>query len=150
MAHNSTAGPQRPTVSQQLHKLVAAPQANYRKFQNDAGSVVSHELVAVQTHPRTVLQQQISLHADNAFGILRTIIDVVREQEDGEYILLKDPNKSILRLYSVPEGAFDPDEDDEEDEEEESRRAINSNVVSAVCGSREIPNLDGKRNEGCR
>ena len=85
----------------------------------DVKDAMSHELVAVQTHPRAVLQQQISLSSDNAFGILRTIIDLVREQEDGEYILLKDPNKSIVRLYCVPEGAFDPDSEEDEEEEEE-------------------------------
>ncbi|CAD7944332.1 unnamed protein product [Amoebophrya sp. A120] len=67
-----------------------------------------HELVCVQAQPTNQLASQISLSLNNAFGILRHIIDTLRDQEDGSFIFLKDPNKPILRLYSVPDGCFDP------------------------------------------
>ncbi len=35
----------------------------------------------------------------------------------GKYVLLKDPNKPTMRIYSVPIDAFSGDEDDEDDEE---------------------------------
>ena len=31
---------------------------------------------------------------------------------------MKDPNKPILRIYSVPPGTFEDDEDDEDEDEE--------------------------------
>ncbi|CAD7952494.1 unnamed protein product [Amoebophrya sp. A25] len=78
-----------------------------------------HEIVKVQAQPTAQLAAQISLSANNAYGILRNLIDLLRDQEDGQFILLKDPNKPILRLYSTPDGAFDEDDEEEDGEEEE-------------------------------
>lgn len=75
----------------------------------------SHDLIAVHQHPTMQFAAQISLSENNAFGIIRHVIDMVREEEDGDYILLKDPNKPVIRLYSVPPGAFDAAEEEEEE-----------------------------------
>jgi translation initiation factor 3 subunit D len=44
------------------------------------------------------------------------------KMDDGKYVLVKDPNKSILRLYSVPDHTFEEDIEEapiqEEDEAE--------------------------------
>ncbi|CAM1507307.1 Fc.00g069480.m01.CDS01 [Cosmosporella sp. VM-42] len=60
---------------------------------------------------------QMNLSLSNGFGIVRTIADMClnSENEDAKFVLVKDPNKSILRLYEVPTGSFD-EEDDEEEE----------------------------------
>ncbi len=39
---------------------------------------------------------------NSGWGILKTIVDMVSKLEDGKYILVKDPNKPCLKLYSVP------------------------------------------------
>lgn len=57
---------------------------------------------------------QMNLSLANGWGIVRTIADMVLKREDGKFVLVKDPNKSILRLYEVPAGSFDEDEDDED------------------------------------
>jgi translation initiation factor 3 subunit D len=36
------------------------------------------------------------------------------KREEGKFVLVKDPNKSILRLYEVPAGSFDDDDEEEE------------------------------------
>jgi translation initiation factor 3 subunit D len=54
----------------------------------------------------------MNLSLSNGWGIVRTIADMIKNREDGRYVLVKDPNKSILRLYEVPQGSLD--EDDEE------------------------------------
>ncbi|OAA63924.1 Eukaryotic translation initiation factor 3, subunit 7 [Cordyceps fumosorosea ARSEF 2679] len=61
---------------------------------------------------------QMNLSLSNGWGIVRTIADMCLKHEggDGKFVLLKDPNKSILRLYDVPAGSLD--EEEEEDEEE--------------------------------
>lgn len=41
------------------------------------------------------------------------------KREEGKFVLVKDPNKSILRLYQVPAGSFDEEEAEEEVEEAE-------------------------------
>ncbi|KAK1758266.1 hypothetical protein QBC47DRAFT_450506 [Echria macrotheca] len=57
---------------------------------------------------------QMNLQLSNGWGIVRTIADMClkREEDDGKFILVKDPNKSILRLYEVPTSSFDEDADD--------------------------------------
>jgi translation initiation factor 3 subunit D len=42
------------------------------------------------------------------------------KREEGKFVLVKDPNKSILRLYEVPAGSFDDDGDDDILETEEA------------------------------
>lgn len=62
---------------------------------------------------------QMNLSLSNGWGIVRTIADMCLKREEGKYVLVKDPNKSILRLYEVPAGSFDEDEQGEAEEEVE-------------------------------
>lgn len=58
---------------------------------------------------------QMNLSLSNGWGIVRTISDMVLKNdgaEDAKYVLVKDPNKSILRLYEVPAGSLDDEEED--------------------------------------
>ena len=36
------------------------------------------------------------------WGIVRAIIDIGLDLSEGQYVLLKDPAKTLLRLYQVP------------------------------------------------
>jgi translation initiation factor 3 subunit D len=38
---------------------------------------------------------------------------MVLRMEEGKYVLVKDPNKSLLRLYQVPLHTFEEEEIDE-------------------------------------
>lgn len=60
---------------------------------------------------------QINLNMDNAWGVLRCIIDTCMKLPEGKYLLLKDPNKPALLLYDIPDNTFETDEEDEESEE---------------------------------
>ncbi|KAH7326729.1 eukaryotic translation initiation factor 3 [Stachybotrys elegans] len=62
---------------------------------------------------------QMNLSLSNGWGIVRTIADMCLKREEGKFVLVKDPNKSILRLYEVPAGSFDDDEDDVQEPEAE-------------------------------
>jgi translation initiation factor 3 subunit D len=53
--------------------------------------------------------QQMNLSLSNGWGIVRTIADMCLKREEGKYVLVKDPNKQILRLYEVPAGSFEDD-----------------------------------------
>ncbi|KAK7970546.1 hypothetical protein PG984_001838 [Apiospora sp. TS-2023a] len=57
---------------------------------------------------------QMNLSLANGWGIVRTIADMCLKREEGKFVLVKDPNKSILRLYEVPAGSFDDDDEVEE------------------------------------
>ena len=64
----------------------------------------------------------MALNLNNGWGIVRTIVDMCLKMDDGKYVLVKDPNKSILRLYSVPDNTFEEEIEEapiqEEDETE--------------------------------
>jgi len=77
-----------------------------------------HVLLGVQTYQTDNFAEQIGMTRNNAFGILRNIIDEIMDYEDGKYLLMKDPTKAILRIYEVPWDTF-ADEEIEEDEDEE-------------------------------
>lgn len=63
------------------------------------------------------------MNLNNGWAIVRTIVDMVLRMDDGKYVLIKDPNKSLLRLYSVPLHTFEEEDIEElpapaEDEDE--------------------------------
>ena len=66
---------------------------------------------------------QMNLNLNNGWAIVRTFVDMVMREDDGKYVLVKDPNKPTIRLYQVPADTFEEDEDaghemgiDEQDE----------------------------------
>ena len=62
---------------------------------------------------------QMNLSLSNGWGIVRTIADMCLKREDGKFVLVKDPNKSILRLYELPAGSLEDDDEEEEKEEQQ-------------------------------
>jgi translation initiation factor 3 subunit D len=39
------------------------------------------------------------------------------KQKDGKYLIMKDPNKPMIRLYDIPDNTFESDNEDADDEE---------------------------------
>ncbi|KAF2739254.1 eukaryotic translation initiation factor 3 subunit D [Polyplosphaeria fusca] len=79
-----------------------------------------HIILGVLTHKPRDFANQMALNLNNGWGIVRTIVDMCLKMDDGKYVLIKDPNKPVLRLYSVPENTF-------EEEAEESQLAEEDN-----------------------
>jgi len=77
-----------------------------------------HSILATQYFKPSDLASQINLSVTNIWGIIKMIIELFNDKPEGKYVLLKDPNKAILRLYSVPINYFDDDEEEEEEEED--------------------------------
>ncbi|RKF55927.1 Eukaryotic translation initiation factor 3 subunit D [Golovinomyces cichoracearum] len=63
---------------------------------------------------------QMNLSLSNGWGIVRTIADMCLKREEGKYVLLKDPNKPVLRLYEVPVGSFEEEESETIEEAQEN------------------------------
>lgn len=82
----------------------------------------AHVLLGTNVYKPRELAPLINLHMGNAWGILKAIIDLCLGLDEGKYLLLKDPNKGVVRFYSVPTDAFDeadepeplPEEGDED------------------------------------
>lgn len=78
-----------------------------------------HVILGSQQFKPLEFANQINLSMDNAWGIVRCIIDLVMQQKDGKYLIVKDPNKPVLRLYDIPDSTFESDEDSDEDDDVE-------------------------------
>jgi translation initiation factor 3 subunit D len=66
----------------------------------------NHVLLGVQSVKPKDFAQQINLSLDAGWGIVRALSDLLLQAPEGTYVLLKDPNKDLLRLYSVPEASL--------------------------------------------
>merc|ERR1712055_704937 len=78
-----------------------------------------HVILGTQQFKPPEFANQINLSMDNAWGILRYIIEIIRKQKDGKFLIMKDPNKPLIRIYDIPDNTFESDEDSSDDEEEE-------------------------------
>jgi len=78
-----------------------------------------HIILGTQTFRPKEFAGQINLNMDNAWGVLRCLIDYCLKLPQGRYLILKDPNKPLLVLYKVPDNAFSSDDEKDDDEEEE-------------------------------
>lgn len=77
-----------------------------------------HAILGTQQFRPKEFAAQIALSMDNAWGILRCIIDTCMKLSDGKYLVLKDPLKGVVRIYDIPDNTFESSEEEEEDEQE--------------------------------
>lgn len=62
---------------------------------------------AVQVCKPKDFAMQINLHMENCWGIIRAIVDLCLKLDDGKFLIVKEPNKPVMRLYAVPDNAFE-------------------------------------------
>ncbi|PWY89143.1 eukaryotic translation initiation factor 3 subunit D [Aspergillus heteromorphus CBS 117.55] len=91
----------------------------------NARSAAAHVVLGVVGYKPRDLAAQMNLNLSTGWGIVRTIVDRIRaldadETEDKvtKYVLIKDPNRPVLRLYSVPSSTFEEDEEIAAEEEQ--------------------------------
>lgn len=73
----------------------------------------NHVVLNVQTSKPRDFAGQIQLNMDQCWGIVRALVDMIMGFDEGKYLLIKDPNKELLRLYAVPSDAFEAHYTDE-------------------------------------
>jgi len=76
-----------------------------------------HVIIGAQSFKPKDFASQINLQLVNIWGIIKMFCELLISKSDGKYVLIKDPNKSTVRLYSVPLETFEVDESDLIDEE---------------------------------
>eukprot|EP00270_Netrium_digitus_P011632 TRINITY_DN3718_c0_g1_i1.p1 TRINITY_DN3718_c0_g1~~TRINITY_DN3718_c0_g1_i1.p1 ORF type:complete len:583 (+),score=160.88 TRINITY_DN3718_c0_g1_i1:136-1884(+) len=79
----------------------------------------NHCILAVQAYKPKEFAAQITLSHNNMWGIFKSIVDICMKLDEGKYLLVKDPNKPVIRLYEVPSDAFENDYVEEPMQEEE-------------------------------
>ncbi|XP_040567877.1 eukaryotic translation initiation factor 3 subunit D isoform X1 [Lepeophtheirus salmonis] len=77
-----------------------------------------HVILGTQHFKPAEFANQINLSLDNAWGIVRCIVDLVMAQKDGKYLIVKDPNKHVIRLYDIPDNTFESEEDTDDSDED--------------------------------
>jgi translation initiation factor 3 subunit D len=77
-----------------------------------------HVILGTQFYRPSDFSTQISLSEGLMWAMIRMFIQLMRKHPEGKYVLMRDPNKAILKLYSVPSNTFE-EEDEEEAEETE-------------------------------
>ncbi|KAG8185252.1 hypothetical protein JTE90_023868 [Oedothorax gibbosus] len=79
-----------------------------------------HAILGTQQFKPKEFADQINLNMDNAWGILRCIIDQCMKLKEGKYLIMKDPNKPVIRLYDIPDNTFETEDDDDDEADDES------------------------------
>jgi Eukaryotic translation initiation factor 3 subunit 7 (eIF-3) len=54
------------------------------------------------------------------------------KQKEGKYLIMKDPNKPVIRLYDIPDNTFDSDDADESGDETGFKPMYNYNQPPAT------------------
>lgn len=101
-----------------------------------ANDMHHHAILGTQLYKPKELAHQVSLEPNRMWGVMKWLVALVRKHANklrgetpvesfiAQFLLLRDPNRPLLRLYKVPVGTFDPEDEDDEwasDGEEESK-----------------------------
>lgn len=78
-----------------------------------------HVILGVVGYKPREFANQMNLNLSNGWGIVRTIVDMCLHMPEGKYVLVKDPNKPVLRLYEVPPHTFEEEPEEHKIREEE-------------------------------
>ncbi|KAH7931171.1 translation initiation factor eIF-3, subunit D [Leucogyrophana mollusca] len=73
-----------------------------------------HVILSTASMRPTDFAAQLNVSLANGWGIVRTVTDLCMKMPEGKYVLIKDPNKTVIRLYAVPMTAFTTEDEDGE------------------------------------
>lgn len=96
-----------------------------------------HVILGTQQFKPNEFATQINLSMDNAWGILRCIIDICMKQKDGKFLIMKDPNKPVIRLYDIPNNTFESENSDDDSEGITFKPMYNYNSETTVPAAKE-------------
>lgn len=95
-----------------------------------------HSILGTQWWKPSDLASQINVNLPNGWGVVRTVADLARKSstagEKAKYVLMKDPNRPMIKLYKVPVNwpAMDDEMDGGVVDDEEAER-----VAASVTGA---------------
>ena len=82
-----------------------------------------HVVLATQFYKPKEFATQITLNVNNMWGIIKMLVDLLLDKDDGKYVIARDGLKPLVRIYAVPPKTFEGDDSEDDDEvvqEEES------------------------------
>ena len=69
-----------------------------------------HVILATQFYRPKDFATQITLAEGQMWAMIRMFVQLFNKQEEGKYVLMREPNKAQLALYKVPPETFEDDE----------------------------------------
>uniref|UniRef100_T1J6Y3 Eukaryotic translation initiation factor 3 subunit D n=1 Tax=Strigamia maritima TaxID=126957 RepID=T1J6Y3_STRMM len=91
-----------------------------------------HVLLGTQQFKPHEFANQINLSMENMWGILRCLIDMCMKLPEGKYLIMKDPNKPVIRLYDIPDNTFESEEEDDDDGATKGPKKISGNTIAPI------------------
>eukprot|EP01088_Endostelium_zonatum_P007678 TRINITY_DN20030_c0_g1_i1.p1 TRINITY_DN20030_c0_g1~~TRINITY_DN20030_c0_g1_i1.p1 ORF type:complete len:559 (-),score=153.46 TRINITY_DN20030_c0_g1_i1:14-1690(-) len=77
----------------------------------------SHVVLAVQSwRPLEFGPQSMGLSIGNLWGVWKVFMELSKGLKSGTHVLVKDPAKGVVRLYAVPDDAFEEGDAQEEED----------------------------------
>lgn len=76
-------------------------------------NATEHQILGTQFYRPKELAAQITLNEGNMWGIMRLFIHLFKDQPQGKYVIMRDPNKAQLKVFSVPMETFESDNEEE-------------------------------------
>lgn len=76
-------------------------------------NATEHQILGTQFYRPKELAAQITLNEGNMWGIMRLFIHLFKDQPEGKYVIMRDPSKAQLKIFSVPPETFDSDNEEE-------------------------------------
>ena len=77
---------------------------------NNPKSAYEHVILATQFYRPKDFANQITLSETNMWAMIRMFVAMFAKQEEGKYVLMREPNKAVLTMYKVPQDTFEEDE----------------------------------------
>ena len=68
-----------------------------------SGRNSGHVILGVQNFSLETFKRQIMLNEQNMWAVVEYFVKLLSKEENGHYILMKDPLKGFIRVYRVPE-----------------------------------------------
>lgn len=72
-----------------------------------------HQILKVINYNYEEMKSELKIKPEESWNIVKFVVNYLKNQEDGKYLLLKHAYKSSLKVYYIPEN--DDSEDDEDD-----------------------------------
>ncbi|KAJ1798813.1 hypothetical protein LPJ59_002258 [Coemansia sp. RSA 2399] len=72
-----------------------------------------HGILGFQSYTPSDLLAQHKLSEFRGWGIVKAIVDMCLQLDEGRYVIMRDPNRSVICVYSVPPGTFENDDNED-------------------------------------
>ena len=80
-------------------------------------------ILGVQSFSLETFKKQILLNEQNMWAVVEYFVKLLSKEENGHYILMKDPLKGFIRVYRVPESEVEAMETQAMNKEKEESKS---------------------------